>query len=370
MNKTALHEKHRQLGAKMTDFHGWEMPLYYSSILEEHRAVRQAVGLFDISHMGQVIVTGREAAQALNRLFVSDISQVGEGHACYTLMLNESGGILDDLIVYRIGPEDYLVIVNCGNRTSDVEWMRAHLAGEAQLTDISEGRSILAAQGPLACRLLEQVLDARVTSLGRFGIAPIRTMGPASCIARTGYTGGDGFELFVPDAHAKRLWDLILASGRAIGAQPVGLGARDTLRVEAGLRLYGSDMDATTTPLDAGLEWTVAINKPDFIGKAALVAQKQRGLARKFVGFELTQGPVPRAGMELTVEGRRVGTVTSGTFSPVLNKPLGMGYVEAACAKPGTILTVTVRSQRHAATVVKLPFWQSERKELVDARSP
>ena len=363
MNKTALYERHRHLGAKMTDFHGWEMPLYYSSILEEHKAVRQALGMFDISHMGQVLVTGPNAVRTLNQLMVSDINQVGEGRACYTLMLNESGGIVDDVIIYRLGEESFLVIVNCGNRSSDVEWLQAHREGTVAVTNISDGRSILAVQGPLAARVLEQLLDARVTGLGRFGIAPIRHMGPEACLARTGYTGGDGFELFLPDHHAKRLWEMILNAAAPLGAQPVGLGARDTLRVEAGLRLYGSDMDATTTPWEAGLGWTVAINKPDFIGRDALIMQKQRGLTRTFLGFELVQGPVPRPGTELTIDGRRVGTVTSGTFSPILNRPLGMGYAESACAKPGTALTVTVRNQRHTATVVKLPFWRGEMKQ-------
>ena len=362
MKKTALHDRHRQLVAKMTDFHGWDMPLYYTSILEEHRAVRQALGIFDISHMGQVLVTGPEAASALNALMVSDLSQVGEGHACYTLMLNPEGGILDDLIIYRIGKEDFLVIVNCDNRHSDVEWLRSHLKGRVTLTDISDGRSILAIQGPLACRVLEHTLDARVTSLGRFMIAPMRTTGPDACIARTGYTGSDGFELFLSDHHAKRLWDTILSAGKPAGIQPVGLGARDTLRVEAGLRLYGTDMDPKTTPIEVGLDWTVAINKPAFIGKDVLVRQKQQGVSRKFVGFELAQGPVPRTGAELTVDGRRVGTVTSGTFSPMLNKPLGMGYVEPAYAKAERELTVTVRSQRYTATVVKLPFWKDKGK--------
>ncbi len=370
MNKTALHERHRRLGAKMTDFHGWEMPLYYTSILEEHKAVRQALGVFDISHMGQVLVTGSGAMQTLNELMVSDISQVAEGRACYTLMLNEAGGIVDDLIIYRLGEADYLVIVNCGNRTTDVEWFNAHRQEGTTITDISQGRSMLAVQGPLACRVLEQLLDARVTSLGRFGIAPIRTMGPDACLARTGYTGSDGFELFLPDAHAQRLWDLILTSAKPLGALPVGLGARDTLRVEAGLRLYGTDMDTTTTPFEVGLDWTVAINKPSFIGKDVLVKQKAQGVSKRFVGFELAHGPVPRTGAELfTVgegegaESRRVGTVTSGTFSPILNKPLGMGYVEPASAKPGTTLTLTVRNQRYGATVVKLPFWKGEKTQ-------
>ena len=363
MNKTALHERHRQLGAKMTDFHGWDMPLYYSSILDEHKAVRQALGIFDISHMGQVLVTGPDALTTLNQLVVSDLSQTGQGRACYTMLLREDGGIIDDIIVYCIGEQDFLVIVNCGNRTTDVEWLTSHAQGRTTVTDISDGRSILAVQGPLACRVLEQILDARVTSLGRFGIAPIRTMGPDACIARTGFTGGDGFELFLPDRHAQRVWDLVLSSAKPFGVLPIGLGARDTLRIEAGLRLYGTDMDLKTTPLDAGLGWTVAINKPDFIGKSVLARQKQQGLSRAFIGFELSEGPVPRTGAELSVDGRIVGTVTSGTFSPILQKPLGMGYVESAHAKPGTVLTLTVRSQRYQGTVVKLPFWKGDTRQ-------
>ena len=365
MNKTALHPRHLALRAKMTEFHGWDMPLYYTSIIEEHKAVREALGVFDVSHMGQVIVRGTDAVRTLNALLVSDFSQVGLGRACYTLMLNEAGGILDDLIVFRIGETDFLVIVNCSTRESDVAWMNAHRLGQTTITDISQGRGILAVQGPMASRALEQLLDAKVAGLGRFDIAPIRTMGPEACIARTGYTGGDGFELFLPDAHLLRLWDLILSAAGQRGAKPVGLGARDTLRVEAGLRLNGTDMDAATSPIEVGLDWTVAWNKPDFIGRPPLLKQKQEGVGRKFVGFELAQGPVPRQGYELTQESRRVGTVTSGTFSQMLNRPIGMGYVEPARATLGTELTMTVRSQRHTATVVKLPFWKAQAAQPV-----
>ena len=361
----------------MTDFHGWEMPLYYTSILDEHRAVRQALGIFDISHMGQVIITGPGAVGTLNHLMVSDISQVGQGRACYTLMLNEAGGILDDLLVYRLDAQDYLVIINCANRVSDVEWMRAHAQAQTTISDISEGRSILAVQGPLAARVLEQMLDAKVAGLGRFEIAPIRTMGSEACLARTGYTGSDGFELFLDDRHAQRLWDLILLEAKALGILRVGLGARDTLRLEAGLRLYGTDMDTTTTPFEAGLEWTVAIHKEAFIGKERLVTQQQAGVTKRLAGFELASGPVPRSGSELTVDsagggagGRRVGTVTSGTFSPMLQRPLGMGSLELAYTKPGTSLTLTVRGQRYTATVVKMPFWKPEKSPASLASGP
>jgi len=375
MNITALHARHRALNAKMTDFHGWEMPLYYSSIIEEHKAVRQALGIFDISHMGQVLVNGADALETLNRIMVSEISQVGDGRACYTLMLNASGGIVDDVIVYRIGSSDYLVVVNCANRESDLAWLKAHARGRTTISDISAGRSMLAVQGPRAAHLLEQLLDARVMGLGRFGIAPIRTMGPEACLARTGYTGGDGFELFVADQHARKLWDAVLSASAGEGGRPVGLGARDTLRIEAGLRLYGTDMDTETTPDEAGLGWTVAIHKADFIGKAALVAQRETGRTRTFVGFELAAGPVPRNGCELYAgstagaAGARVGTVTSGTFSPMLSKPLGMGYVAPACAKAGTALEMVVRGQRHGATVKQLPFWKGEPRQPVCAAS-
>jgi len=363
MKKTALHERHRKLGAKMTDFHGWEMPLYYTSILDEHKAVREALGMFDVSHMGQVLVTGPGATETLNELMVSDMSQVGERRACYTLMLNERGGILDDLIIFRLAVDEYLVIVNCGTREQDVAWMTSHRAANTTVTDISDERGILAVQGPLAARALEQILDAKVTGLGRFEVAPMRTLAPDACLARTGYTGGDGFELFLPNRHAVRLWDAILAQAAPYGIAPVGLGARDTLRVEAGLRLYGTDMDDQTTPDEVQLGWTVAIQKPSFMGKDVIVRQRRDGVARRFVGFELTQGPVPRTGCELSAADRRVGTVTSGTFSPILGRPLGMGYVEPAFSAPGTALTVAIRAQRCPATVVKLPFWKSERQQ-------
>ncbi len=363
MRKTALHDRHRQLGAKMTDFHGWDMPLYYTSILDEHKAVRESLGIFDISHMGQVLVTGPDAVATLNRLMVSDLTQVGKERACYTLMLNERGGIIDDLIIYRLGDEEWLVIVNCGNHTTDVEWLTAHVQGRTTIADISEGRSILAVQGPRASRVLEEILDAKVAGLGRFAIAPIRTMGPDAGIARTGYTGGDGFELFLPDNHAKRVWDSVLTMAKPLGVLPIGLGARDTLRVEAGLRLHGTDMDDATTPIEVGLDWTVAWNKTAFIGKDVLVKQKQGGVARKFIGFEMSQGPVPRTGIELSAADRTIGVVTSGTYSPILNKPLGMGYVEPAYAAIGTQVTMTVRSHRHTGTIVKLPFWKGERTQ-------
>ena len=366
MHKTALHGEHLARGAKMTDFHGWDMPLYYTSIIEEHKCVRSAAGLFDISHMGQVWVAGRGALETLNELIVSDLANVAVGRACYTLLLNERGGIIDDIIIYRVEEQGYLVIVNCGNRATDVEWLTAHRRGAVEIRDISAGRSIVAVQGPRAAEVLEAIVSDPISGLGRFDAAALKTLGAQAWIARTGYTGSDGFELFVPDAQAVRVWQQALEQGRVADVQPVGLGARDTLRLEAGLRLYGTDMDTTTTPYDAGLGWTVAIHKPSFIGKDVLVRQNAEGIAKRLVGFELGEGPVPRHGFSLTADGRSVGTVTSGTFSPVLNKPIGMGYVESAFAAAGTQLHVTIRAKTYAVTVVKMPFW---RKETPDAHS-
>lgn len=366
MQKTALHSEHLARGAKMTEFHGWDMPLYYTSILEEHACVRSAVGLFDISHMGQVWVEGPGARETLNELVVSDLANVAIGRACYTLLLNERGGIIDDIIVYRVEAQAYLVIINCANRVIDVEWMIANRRGTAMIRDISAGRSMVAVQGPRAAALLEAVAGEPIGRLGRFDLAPISTWGAQAWIARTGYTGSDGFELFVSDAAARRFWRQALEGGRAWDVQPVGLGARDTLRLEAGLRLYGTDMDTSTTPYEAGLGWTVAVNKPSFIGKASLAAQQARGIARQLVGFELGEGPVPRHGFALTADGRAVGTVTSGTFSPTLNKPIGMASVESAFAVPGTPLQVAIRAKTYVVTVVKMPFW---RKEKPDAHS-
>lgn len=366
MNRTALHPEHLKLGAKMTDFHGWDMPLYYTSILEEHASVRTAVGLFDISHMGQVWVSGPSALDSLNELVVSDVANVGQGRACYTMLVNEQAKILDDIILYRLTEREFLVIINCANRERDVAWLKSHAKPGTEVRHISQGRSILAVQGPKSAELFAAVLDAAVSGLGRFGVLPAPELGAQCWVARTGYTGSDGFECFLPDAQAVRLWQRLLEKGADLGARPVGLGARDTLRLEAGLRLYGTDMDDTTTPYEAGLGWTVAIHKPSFLGQHVLVQQKANGVARSLVGFEMSHGPVPRHGCGLWANpadsgagGRQVGQVTSGTFSPVLSKPIGMGYVEAALAKPGTALEVDIRLKRHPATVVKMPFWRT-----------
>ncbi|MBI3319844.1 MAG: glycine cleavage system aminomethyltransferase GcvT [Candidatus Omnitrophica bacterium] len=361
IKRTALYAEHLKRGAKITDFHGWEMPLYYTSILEEHASVRTASGLFDISHMGQVWVSGPSALECLNALVVSDLTQVAEGRACYSLLTNEQAGILDDVIIYRVGAFDYLVIVNCANREKDYGWLQAHPRESVELRDISAGRSIIAVQGPKSAEVLERTLEINLRGLARFSVMALPSLGKRTWIARTGYTGSDGFEFFLPDASAVTLWKRLLEVGKSHGLAPVGLGARDTLRLEAGLRLYGTDMDETTTPYEAGLGWTVAIHKAaSFLGQTVLVQQQSRGVSRCVVGFALEEGPVPRTGFPLFAEGRGIGAVTSGTFSPMLNKPIGMGSVETAWTKPGTAISVGIRGKQHPATVVKLPFWRPD----------
>ena len=362
LHRTPLHAEHVTLGAKMTDFHGWDMPLYYTSILDEHAAVRQAVGLFDISHMGQVWVSGPGAVATLNDVTVSDIANVGEGRACYTMMLNERGGILDDVIVYHLTANEYVVIVNCANRAKDVEWLRAHQQRPVVIDGPLSGRCIVAVQGPLAARLLDQVLEARVSGMGRFDVWPVRSWGDRAWVARTGYTGSAGFELFLDAEPAMRIWRELLQRGKTLGIHPIGLGARDTLRLEAGLRLYGVDMDETTTPYEADLGWTVAIHKAFFIGQPVLVEQQTRGVEKRLVGFTLGHSPIPRHDCSILVGDRQVGGVTSGTFSAMLDGCIGMGYVERAVATPGIAISVVIRNKPHPGTIVKLPFWRKEEK--------
>ncbi len=378
MQRTILYPEHLALGAKMTPFNGWDMPLYYSSILDEHKAVRTAVGIFDVSHMGQVFVRGPQALAMLDELVVSRLDTLAQGRACYSLMLHERGGIVDDIIVFRVGPEECLVVVNCANREKDVQWMQQHrregdragtiLAGEevphadgraAVDVRLEPDRAILAVQGPEAAGLLDEVLKQRVSSLGRFDITTVASLGSRAWISRTGYTGSDGFELFVPNAQAVALWKRLVNAGQSRGIHPIGLGARDTLRLEAGLRLCGTDMDESTSPYEADLGWTVALSKPSFIGKPVLVEQAASGVARRLAGFALDEGPVPRHGCALVVGDREVGTVTSGTFSLMLNQPIGMGFIERSLATPGTRIGVMIRSKAHPATVVKLPFWRN-----------
>jgi aminomethyltransferase len=354
--RTPLYETHVRAGARLVEFAGWEMPVQYTGILAEHEAVRTRVGLFDVSHMGEVIFRGPRALEALNRVFTNDLSKVADGQAQYGCLCRDTGGIVDDVVVYRRSAEDLLVCVNAGNRDKDFEWLSSH-AGAADVRSESDDWAQLALQGPLAAQLLQRLTKVNLSQLRPYRFAPGEVAGISCLVARTGYTGEDGFELFCASAHAPRLWDALVDAGQPERIQPCGLGARDSLRLEMAYRLYGSDMDDSTTPLEAGLAWVVKLDKGDFVGRDALVRQREQGVARKLVGFTLTDAGIPRHGYPVLQDGRKVGDVTSGTKSPTLGIPIGLAYVPTALAAEGSAFAVEIRGRPAAARVVKTPFY-------------
>jgi aminomethyltransferase len=354
--RTPLHDRHVRAGARMVEFVGWEMPVQYAGILEEHEAVRTRAGLFDVSHMGEVVFRGPKALEAIQRVFTNDLSRCIDGQAQYGCLCRDSGGIVDDVVVYRRSAEDVLVCVNAGNRQKDHEWLRDH-AGGAEVRNESDDWAQLALQGPLAAQLLQRLTNVNLSALKPFRFAPGEVAAAACLVARTGYTGEDGFEMFCPSADAPGLWDAILEAGAHEKVMPCGLGARDSLRLEMAYRLYGQDMTDDTTPLEAGLGWVVKLDKGDFVGRAALVRQKEQGLARKLVGFVLTDPGIARHGYPVLQDGRKVGEVTSGTKSPTLKLPIGLAYVPPALAAEGSTFHVEIRGRPAAAKVVKTPFY-------------
>jgi aminomethyltransferase len=350
--RTPLYDRHVALGGRMVDFAGWEMPQQYSSVRAEHLAVRTAAGLFDVSHMGRMRVTGERAPESLNHLVTNDLASVHGGHAQYNLICNEAGGVLDDLILYRGEDGGWTIVYNAGNREKDVAWFHQHLTA-VDLLDLSEMTGLLALQGPTAADLLAQLTDVDVTSLPYFGFAGGEVAGVSPvAIARTGYTGEDGFELFVDSDRVGDVWDALVERG----AQPCGLAARDVCRLEAGLRLYGNDMDESTNPYEAGLGWTVKLDKGDFIGREALVRVRENGPERVIVGLRGRDRTIPRHGAMVRVDGREAGHVTSGTYSFFLNQGIGMAMVARGSAPLGTIVELEARGASAQAEVVKLPF--------------
>jgi aminomethyltransferase len=348
----------------MVDFGGWEMPQQYTSIRDEHLAVRKVAGLFDVSHMGRLECRGDGAESFLQRLLTNDVAGLAPGHALYSLMCKEDGGILDDLVVYRETKDRFLVVVNAANRGKDGEWMRGHLTKDAELEDRSNELCLLAFQGPRAHELLPHGSTA-TDEIPYFGFGSGRVGGVDALISRTGYTGEDGFELFVDSGSAGKVWDSILEQGRSDGVLPCGLGARDATRLEAALRLYGNDMDETVNPYEAGLGWTVKLNKGDFIGAEALGGIKAEGPRRKLIGLKTEAGSIPRHGAAVIASGRPAGTVTSGTHSFFLGHPIALAMVEAASFRVGDRVGVEVRGREAPAEVVKLPFYRGSSRSAV-----
>ena len=358
MRRTPLYDRHAELGAKMVPFAGYEMPIQYEGIVAEHRAVRGRAGLFDLSHMGEFLFKGRGAGATLDRLISSDIAGLDVGEARYGLLTNERGTIVDDVIVYRVGETEYMVVVNAANIAKDRAHVLARLGEDVAFEDRSYGTALVAIQGPRAVEILASKTDAEVRSLPAFGVTHGRVAGSRATIARTGYTGEDGFEVFIGNADADKVWDGLLAAGRDAGMKPIGLGARDTLRLEARFSLYGNDIDETTDPIEAGLGWTCKLDK-EFTGRDVIAAKKAAGPKRKIAGLVI-QGGVARHGHEVTHDGDVVGHVTSGTYGPTVEKNIALAYVPTPLSKVGTALAVRIRGRDVPATVVKTPFYRRE----------
>jgi aminomethyltransferase len=361
MRRTPLYEAHVRLGAKIVDFGGWSMPVSYpSGILEEHRATRAAVGVFDVCHMGEVHFRGAGAAATVQRLVTNDVGRLENGRAFYTVACLPSGGIIDDLIVYRLDPQHFVAVVNASNADKDVDWFQEHRGADCAIDDASARTGLIAFQGPAAERTLQPLTNVPLDRLRPFSVATDSTIdGRPVWIARTGYTGEDGFEIFCDANDAAALWDRLLAAANAAGGKPVGLGARDTLRLEARLPLYGNDLDEETTPLEAGLGWVVKLDGDDFIGRDALRAQQAAGIARKLAGFVMSGRGIARHGYAIyDAAGAPAGTVTSGSPAPTLEKNVGMGYVPTRLEVPGTRLSIDCRGKRVDAEVVRGPFYK------------
>lgn len=359
--RTPLYEAHKALGARLVEFGGWEMPVRYSGDIAEHQAVRQRAGLFDVCHMGEFTATGPDALDFLQSLVPNNVARLTENQALYTQILRPDGGVIDDLIIYHLGPQHYMIVVNAGTMEKDWAWFSEHAASQSGVTleNKSSATGLLALQGPLAQRILQPLTTTPLADIAYYHCLPGAVSGADCLISRTGYTGEDGFELYCDTSAVNDLWNHLLEAGAPDGLLPAGLGARDTLRLEAAYCLYGHELTEEITPLEAGLGWTVKLDKGvDFIGREALLAQKRDGLRRKLIGIELTERGVPRAGYPLLRDGAPVGELTSGTMAPSLNKPIGLGYVTPDAASVGTALTVAIRGKPVNAMVVPLPFYK------------
>lgn len=363
VRRTPLYDKHVELGARLAPFAGYEMPIQYEGIIEEHLAVRAAAGMFDVSHMGEVLVRGPHAFEFVQHLVTNDADRLYDGRAMYTVMCREDGGIVDDLIVYRLAADEYLFVINAANRKKDLDWMIQNNPAKADLLDISDEVALIAVQGPEAIGIVESVIDQSLEGVKfyHFTTVPSEKLAGSNraIISRTGYTGEPGVEIYCDASRATNVWDALLESGRSRGLRPAGLGARDTLRIEAGYCLYGNDITDDTNPLEAGLEWLTKLDKDDFIGKRALQQIRAEGLSRKLVGFVLQERGIPRAGYPiLSPDGDEIGVVTSGTQSPVLRGGIGLGYVqnEPSYTEPGVEIVISVRGRKLTAIVKKPPL--------------
>lgn len=357
MKTTALTQKHISLGAKMVEFAGYNMPVSYTGLNEEHQAVRSSVGVFDVSHMGEFILKGDHALDLIQKATSNDASTLTDGKAQYSCLPNKDGGIVDDLIVYRIDEKTYMLVVNASNIDKDWNWIKSLDTWGVDMKNISDRTSLLAIQGPNALATLQKLTDVKLADIPYYSFAKGKFNGVDNVvISNTGYTGAGGFELYFDNEHAEKMWDAIFEAGKEFNIKPIGLGARDTLRLEMGFCLYGNDIDDTTSPIEAGLGWITKFTK-DFTNRAAIEAQKQNGVSRKLVGFEMIDRGIPRHDYPIAdAAGNIIGKVSSGTQAPSLNKAIGMGYVTPAFAKADSEIFVIIREKPIKAKVTKMPF--------------
>ncbi|MGZ3867051.1 MAG: glycine cleavage system aminomethyltransferase GcvT [Bacteroidia bacterium] len=357
LKSTALEQKHISLGAKMIGFAGYNMPVSYSGLNDEHATVRNAVGVFDVSHMGEFILKGENALDLIQRVTTNDASVLTAGKAQYSCLPNGKGGIVDDLLVYCIDDKTYLLVVNASNIDKDWNWISSHNTKGVDMKNISEKTSLLAVQGPKAIDALQKLTDVKLADIPYYSFVKGKFCGLDNIIiSNTGYTGAGGFEIYFDNEHANKIWDAIFEAGKEFGIKPIGLGARDTLRLEMGFCLYGNDIDDTTSPIEAGLGWITKFTK-DFTDKAHMQSLKEKGVARKLVGFEMIDRGIPRHGYPIVdAAGNNIGVVTSGTQSPTLNKAIGMGYVKTELSKADSEIFIQIRDKNIKAKVVKIPF--------------
>lgn len=357
LKKTPLYNKHIQLGAKIVPFAGFEMPVSYSSVNDEHLTVRNAVGMFDVSHMGEFKIKGKQALDLIQLVTTNDASKLTDKKVQYSCMTNENGGIVDDLLVYRIAENEYLLVVNASNIEKDWNWIQQHNTFNAEMKNISEQTSLIAVQGPKALSTLQKLTQTNLSQIPYYSFEITELAGISNVlISNTGYTGAGGFEVYIENKDAEKMWDAIMQAGKEFGIKPCGLGARDTLRLEMGFCLYGNDINDNTTPLEAGLGWITKFNK-NFIARDILLHQKEKGVSKKLVGFEMIERGIPRQHYKIAdINGNIIGEVTSGTQSPSLNKGIGMGYVKTEFASTNTEIFIIIREKPVKAKVTTLPF--------------
>jgi aminomethyltransferase len=363
LKKTPLNARHRASGARMVPFAGWDMPIEYSGVTDEHLAVRTRAGIFDVSHMGELEIAGQDALAAVQLISSNDASRLQIGQAHYAGLTTPDGTFVDDMLVYRMGPSHFMLVVNASNIEKDYNWIAGQIAnvGQAAMVDASNRYALIAIQGPAAREVLQQLTAIGLGEIKYYWFAHGEVANARVTVSRTGYTGEDGFEIFVPPNMADRVWQALLEAGRAADVIPCGLAARDTLRLEAAMRLYGNDIDETTSVLEADLGWVIGWKKPSFIGHERLREQKERGVARKLVGFEMIDRGIARHGYPVVNDGQRVGVVTSGTQTPFLKKAIGMAYLPVEMAAPGTEFEIDLRGRVSRAHVVSLPFYKRAR---------